>query len=80
MLATAMRQSAEWGMRALQCSIPCLKERLVYKEFGQCRLTLKLLVLLHNLRGQKVGINQTRNVYMPHLNKDANKMFCGDFN
>ena len=28
--ATAMRQSAEWGMRALQASFPRIKDRFMY--------------------------------------------------
>ena len=71
--ATAMRQSAEWGMKLLQCSFPRLKDRFIYEERGERRIMLKLMVLLFNMRAQMVGINQIRNVYMPQLNRSANE-------
>ena len=33
--ATSMRQSAEWGMRALQGSFPRLKDKFLYEEGGK---------------------------------------------
>ena len=70
--ATSARQTAEWGMRALQSSFPRLKDRFVYEERGERRITLKMLVLIYNMRARMVGINQIRNTYMPHLMQDAN--------
>ena len=70
--ATSARQTAEWGMRGLQSSFPRLKDRFVYEERGERRITLKMLVLIYNMRARMVGINQIRNTYMPHLNRDAN--------
>ena len=60
--ATSMRQSAEWGMRAFQCSFPRVKDCIPFEYRGQRRLMMKLLILLYNLRTKKVGINQILNV------------------
>jgi hypothetical protein len=73
--ATSMRQTAEWGMRGLQSSFPRLKDRLIYEEYGERRVILKVLILLYNLRARKVGINQIKNTYMPALELDANELF-----
>ena len=70
--ATSARQTAEWGLLALQASFPRLKDRFVYEERGERRITLKMLVLIYNMRARMVGINQIRNTYMPHLMQDAN--------
>jgi hypothetical protein len=73
--ATSMRQSAEWGMRALQSSFPRLKDRFIYEEYGERKIILKTMLLLYNLRARKVGINQIKNTYMPALEANANEMF-----
>lgn len=70
--ATSMRQSAEWGMRALQSSFPRLKDRFIYEEYGERKIVQKMVLLLYNLWARKVGINQIRNVYMPALDILAN--------
>ena len=75
--ATSMRQSAEWGMRALQSSFPRLKDRFVYEEYGERRLMMKMILLLYNLRARKVGINQIKNTYMPALNVNPNDRYVG---
>ena len=67
-----MRQSAEWGMRALQASFPRLKDRFIYEENGERRLMMKMCILLHNLRARRVGINQIRSVYLSALEANAN--------
>ena len=72
--ATSMRQSAEWGMRAVQSSFPRLKDRFNYEERGERKRVLMSIFLLYNLRTRLVGINQILNVYMPHLNKNANAL------
>jgi len=72
---TSMRQSAEWGMHAIQSSFPCLKERFIYEEQGERRIILKMMILLYNVRAQRVGMNQIRNTYMAALNVDADNMF-----
>ena len=73
--ATSMRQSAEWGMRALQSSFPRLKDRFVYEEQGERKVMLRMILLLYNIRARKVGIYQIQNVYMPALNINANEYF-----
>jgi hypothetical protein len=73
--ATSMRQAAEWGMRAIQSSFPCLKDTFVYEETGERRIVMKMLSLLYNLRARTVGINQIKNVFMKQLDEDANNEF-----
>ena len=73
--ATSMRQTAEWGMRAIQSSFPRLKDTVKYEELGERRTMMKMVLLLYNLRARLVGINQIRNVYMPMLEVDANVEF-----
>ena len=68
--ATSMRQSAEWGMRALQSSFPRLKDQFKYEETGERKIVMKMIILLYNLRARRVGINQIRNTYMAHLQRD----------
>jgi hypothetical protein len=73
--ATSMRQSSEWGMRAFQSSFPHIKDRISIEYRGQRKLTMKLLILLYNLRTRKIGINQILNVYMPSLTEDVNALY-----
>ena len=74
--ATSMRQSAEWGVGAVQSSFPRLKDTMKYEEQGERRYIFTCLFLLYNLRARLVGINQIRNVYMPNFNAhDANVEF-----
>jgi hypothetical protein len=71
--ATSARQTAEWGMLAMQASFPMVKERFVYEERGERRIVLKMFVILYRTRAKMVGINQIRNTYMQHLQRDANE-------
>ncbi len=71
--ATLARQTAEWGMRMFQMSFPWVKDRFVYKERGERRICLKMLVLLYNMHARMVGINQIRSTYMKHLTINANE-------
>jgi len=73
--ATSMRQSAEWGMRALKASFPRIKDRFIFEEHGERKLILQMIILLYNYRARTVGINQIRNFYMPSLNKDVASLF-----
>ena len=73
--ATSARQSAEWGMRALQASFPCLKDKFYYEEGGERKRMLKFLVLLYNFRARRVGINQIRSVYFPYLELNPANVF-----
>ena len=75
--ATSMRQSAEWGMRAIQSSFPRLKDTLHYEEHGEQRLIFSSLFLIYNLRAHLVGLNQLQNVYFPILReRNANIEFA----
>jgi hypothetical protein len=71
--ATALRQLAEWGMRGLQGSFPCLKDHLLYEERGERRIILEMIVLLYNFRASTVEMNQIQSTFMPHLERSANK-------
>jgi len=75
--ATAMRQSSEWGMRALQSSFPRLKDRFIYEETGERKIILKMMVLLFNVRSRRAGINQILNTYMPSLERNPNRELVG---
>ncbi len=70
--ATSARQTAEWGMLAMPTSFPRMKDRFVYKERGEWRIVLKMLVILYNMQARMVEINQIQNTYMRHLERDAN--------
>ena len=70
--ATSMRQSSEWGMRALQSSFPRMCDKMPFEMKGERRISIKMMVFLYNLRARKVGINQIRNYFMPRLDIDAN--------
>ena len=72
--ATSMRQSAEWGMRALQSSFPRLCDRMPYEIKGERRIAIKMMVYLYNLRARMVGINQIKNFFQPALNRDARNL------
>ena len=48
--ANSLRQAAEWGMRAVQKSIPRLKDTIHHETSGERRLLLKLGPFLYNLR------------------------------
>jgi hypothetical protein len=75
--ATSMRQSAEWGMRAFQLSMPCLKECMKFETHGEQRVKLTMMILLYNLQARAVGINQLKSVYTAPLDHNANIEFLG---
>ena len=59
-------------MRGIQTSFPCLKDTFVNEETGERRIMMKMMVLFYNLRARTVGINQICNVFMSHLDVNAN--------
>jgi hypothetical protein len=66
--ATLAQQTAEWGMRMIQTVFPWNKDQFVYKEKGEWRICLKMLVLIYNMWcARMVRINQICNTYMKHL-------------
>lgn len=58
------RQTAEWGMRSLQGSFGRLHVPLEINHTDQRASLIETCVRLHNLRAQRVEINQICNVYM----------------
>ncbi len=68
--ATSAQQTAEWGMHMIQILFLQIKDCFVYKERGERRICLKMLVLMYNMCARMVGINQIRN--MNHLEQNAN--------
>ena len=62
-------------MRTIQSSFPSLKDTFIYEDTGEHRILMKMVCLLYNLRAHTVGINQIKNVFMKHLNEDANNEF-----
>jgi hypothetical protein len=67
-----MRQSAEWGMRAFQSSMPRIKKRMKFEERGERKVTLTVMILLYNVQARMVGINQLQSFYVGALYRDAN--------
>jgi len=54
---TSLRQSAEWGMRALQGTFCRLKTRLCSNK-NKRKLVIRSIILLHNFRTHYIGLNQ----------------------
>ena len=69
--ATSLRQAAEWGMRAIQGSMPRLKDPMKFERNGERKRILKLVPLLYNLRLSRVGLNQLANTYVPHWREES---------
>jgi hypothetical protein len=61
--ALSVRQSAEWGMRALQGSMPRLKARWHYEEKDERLVGLTLIAHLHNYKANNMDLNQIRTVF-----------------
>ncbi|KDN33518.1 hypothetical protein RSAG8_13388, partial [Rhizoctonia solani AG-8 WAC10335] len=65
---TIARQAVEWGMRAIQGCFSRLYMPLdTHDAKGRARL-LQTCMRLHNIRTERVKINQIRSVYMPIWN------------
>ena len=62
--ATSMRQTSEWGMRALQGAFPRLKDRASYEENGGRKVILLTIVLLFHIRTRLVRLNQIPTTFM----------------
>jgi len=73
--ATSMRQCAEWGMRAFQSSMPCIKNLIKFVTRGERKITLTMMIFLYHLCARAVGINQLQSFYAAPLNRDANVEF-----
>ena len=72
--ATSMRQSAEWGMRGVQASFPCLIDTIPHEEYGERKMIVTCLLLLYNCRA-RINTKLGMCIYLPHLQKDANMQF-----
>lgn len=59
------RQTAEWGMRALQGSFGRLRIPLEVEHQDRRGDLLETCIRLHNIRTNIVGINEIRSVYEP---------------
>ncbi len=71
--ATSMQQSAEWGMRAFQSSMPhIMKDWMKFETRGECKVTLTMIIFFYNLRARAVGINQLQCFYTAPLHRDVN--------
>jgi len=67
----SLRQSAEWGMRALQGTFTRLKSRLTSNNRMR-KLVIETIVLLSNFRTVHVGLNQIATVFNPHYEQVIN--------
>jgi hypothetical protein len=66
--ATSLRQSAEWGMRALQGSFPRLKDRITFSDnIADRKVFLNLFPMLYNFRTHYIGLNQIRSTFYPNF-------------
>ena len=45
----------------------------VYEDKGERHILMKMVCLLYNLLARTVGINQIKNLFMRHLDVNANK-------
>lgn len=59
------RQTAEWGMRAIQGSFGRLRIPLDINHAARRGDLLEVIMRLYQIRARRVGINQIRSVYMP---------------
>lgn len=71
MQATSIRQSAKWGMRMFQGSLPRMKDIFGYKEKGERNLMVLLTVLLFKLRRKLLVLIRFRNFYTVSITLDA---------
>jgi hypothetical protein len=58
----SLRQSSEWGMRALQGTFVRMKSRLTSNKRKR-RQILTVIILLHNFRTDVVGLNQIATLF-----------------
>ena len=58
----SLRQSSEWGMRALQGTFVRMKSWLTSNKRKR-RQILTVIILLHNFRTDVVGLNQIATVF-----------------
>ena len=67
----SLRQSSEWGMRALQGTFSRMKSRLT-SDSKIRKYIIESIILLHNLRTIRVGLNQIAVVFNPYYEECIN--------
>lgn len=68
------RQTAEWGMRAIQGSFGRLRVPLNIDGNAKRGNLIETCLRLHNTRAEKVGINQIHTVYVKHWQETEEDM------
>jgi hypothetical protein len=64
--ATSLQQSAEWGMRAIQGSLPSLKDKLFFSQtIADCKAFLHLIPMLLNFRAGQIELSQIMTTFYP---------------
>ena len=64
--ATSLRQSAEWGMRAIQGSFPRLKDKILFSQtIADRNVFLHLIPMLLNFRTRRLGLSQIMSTFYP---------------
>ena len=71
--ATSIRQLSDWAMSMIQGQFPRIKDPMKYKDKGEQKIILRLLVHLYNFQTSQVGINIVLNLYL----ETDNDMFWG---
>ena len=66
--AMSLQQLSEHGMRMIPGQFPRLKDSVQFKEFGERKVILHLMVLLYNYQIGQVGINHIKNSFMSQTN------------
>ena len=61
--ALSVQQSAEWGVRLLQGSVPRLEAQWKCEENDWSGISLNSIALLHNCKANNMDLNQTRAVH-----------------
>ena len=65
--ATSMRQLSKWGMHGFKSSFRRLESTFPYKERGELRVIMQMIILLYNFRASTVGQNQIQSSFYPNL-------------
>jgi DDE superfamily endonuclease len=76
--ATSLRQAAEWGMRAIQGSMPRLKDKIRFELKGERKVIMKLVPLIYNIRLSLVGLNQLKSTYVKNWERDSRMYIRGN--
>jgi hypothetical protein len=77
MQALSCRQSAEWGMRALQGAFRRLKATWPYEERDERFWGLSVIVHLYNYAANNMDLNQVRRVYWSEIYGEGNTTAVG---